>query len=135
MFYEFDITVPANTPALTPVSSTLKLTHGVIHRVEVQFLAGCSGLVHAQIYQGGHQLYPTNPDGSFKGDSYVVAFDTYYLFESAPYDLKVLAWSDGTTYEHTITVRIGIMDKEILSPMTGVTGALKKFLQMVGVGG
>ena len=108
MYYDIPVTIPANTPELSPIEVEVKLTHGVIHRVEVEFPAGCAGLAHLQILRYDHQIYPTNPEGSFNTDDYIVPIDDYFELIEAPYTLKLRGWNLDDTYEHTITVRIGI---------------------------
>ena len=47
MLYVLALTIPANTAEATPYEEDLKLTDGVITRVEVEFPAGCAGLAHS----------------------------------------------------------------------------------------
>lgn len=135
MFYDFAILVPAGTPADNPVEQTLKLTSGVVHRVEVEFPAGCRGEVSLVILLGGHQLFPTDPEGAFNAEGYTIPIDDYFPLDTPPYSLKAVAWSPDAVYSHTITVRVGILSEELLSPLTGMSGMLKKFLKFMGIGG
>ena len=133
MFYDFAITVPKSKTEADPTWQTMKLTKGVVHRVEVQFPIGCRALAHCQIYHGGHQFLPTNPDGNFASDGYVIPIDEHYELKAAPYTLRAKCWNEDDTYQHIITVRVGVLAKEVISPMAGVGGLLKKFLGLVGV--
>lgn len=135
MFYDFAVIVPANTLESAPVEQVLKLTHGIIHRVEVQFPIGTQALTHCKIYEGGHQLYPTNPEGNFASDGYVIPIDDYFELSTGSYSLKVKAWNDDDTYAHTLTFRVGILPQEVISPFFGIGGMLRKFLRLVGIGG
>jgi hypothetical protein len=135
MFYDFAITIPANTPKASPVVTELKLTAGVIHRVEIQFPAGCMGLAHIAINDGLHQLLPTNPDGDFASDDYVIPIDEYYPMPGGDYILTARGWNMDDTYPHTLSVRIGILSGDVIAPLSGLGGALKKFLKLVGIGG
>ena len=56
MFYDFAITIPAKTPESAPVEEELKLTHGIIHRVEVEFYPGPRRYAWVKIFRGGHQV-------------------------------------------------------------------------------
>lgn len=119
MFYDYPITVPADTSKDAPHTEVLRVTHGVLHRVEIEFPAGCVGLVHLTITRFGHQLFPTNPSASFASDDHTITFDDYIEIYTAPYNLRVDAWSEGTTYDHTITVRLGILPQSIAEKRFG----------------
>lgn len=135
MFYSYAIPIPAGTTEASPLITELTLSKGILHRVEIEFPAGCRGLAHCQIKEAGlHQVYPTNPTGNFASDDYVIVLDDYYDIPS-PYLLRAFAWNDDDTYPHTLLIRIGVLPTEIVSPMGGVVGALRKFLKLVGVGG
>ena len=134
MFYDFAITIPAGTAEASPVEQELDLTHGIIHRVEVQFPVGCMELAHLRLFHRRHQVWPTNIDGSFASDGYIIAFDEHYDFFEPPFDLTAIGWNDDETYQHVITVRIGILPQEIVLPFAGLGGALRRFLKLVGVG-
>lgn len=112
MDYAFELTAPANTTKETPVTKELKLTEGVIKQVIVFHPWGCAGLAHAIIREGLHQLYPSNPDGSYHSDGIPAEFpDNYYLHEPALLTLK--AWNLDDTYPHTVYVRITIIREEL----------------------
>ena len=135
MFYDFAVSVPANTLESAPVEQTLKLTHGIIHKVEVQFPIGTQALAHCKILEGGHQFLPTNPEGSFASDGYVIPIDEYYEFYTEPYTLKVRCWNDDDTYQHTITIRVGIMESKVAIFLMNILTQMAKFLKLVGIGG
>jgi len=108
VYYDVPLTIPANTPDLTPEDLEVKLTHGVIHRVEVEFPKYCAGLAYLQIYHMGHQVWPTNPGGAFNTDDYIIVIDDYFELLGPPYVLKLRGWNLDDTYSHTITVRFGM---------------------------
>lgn len=135
MFYDFAVVVPAGTTEAAPKVETLKLTKGIIHRVEVEFPSGCKGYVSLALYHQEHQVWPTNPSGEFSTSGYTIPIDEHYRLHTKPYSLKARAWSPDATYNHTITVRIGILPQEVLSPLTGLGAMFKKFFKMLGIGG
>lgn len=108
MFYSYALTVPANTARVSPHTAEVSLGHGTIHRVEVQFPAGCAGLVHAQIRYRERQIFPTNPDEDLSADGYVIAWDDDYDFISPPFHVLLVAWNTDDTYPHKITFRFGV---------------------------
>ena len=135
MFYNFAVVVTAGSTEANPTVETLKLTKGIIHRVEVEFPRGCKGYVSLKLYHQEHQVWPSNPPGAFKTDAYTVPIDEHYKLDSAPYSLKARGWAPSATYDHTITVRIGILSEEVLSPLTGLGAMFKKFFKLIGIGG
>lgn len=126
MIYEFDLAVPANTLASAPVALDMHLTHGIIHKVEVSFAFGCNNLVLVAINDALHQAFPSNPDGQLRGNGWTISMSTWYELEAAPYELTAKGWSPGTAYQHTITIRIGILPREILQPPAESAGFLRR---------
>lgn len=129
MFYDFSFTIPANTARDDPEIWDLKLTHGVAHRVEIGFPKGCAGLAHLVARQGLHQVWPTNPDGSFNADDYTIAFNDYQPLKTEPYILTLVGWSFDDTFPHTLEVRIGILPAWILLPEEIFVQAFKRLLK------
>ncbi len=134
MYYDFAITVTAGKTEAAPKEQVLKLTHGIIHRIEIGFPPGCHNLVKVKLLHEEHQYLPTNPDGYFAADGYNIPIEDYFELYTEPYSLKFIGYAPDTTYDHEIHVRIGILPQEILSPTETVSGLLKKFLKLIGVG-
>lgn len=133
MYYDFSFTIPADTAKSSPEELDVKLTHGVIHRVEIGFPRGCAGLVHLQIRRGLHQLWPTNPQGSFNTDGYIIPINEYYELFVEPYILTLVGWNLDDTYVHTLEVRIGILPSR--APISGgpVTLAVRRLTGRLGL--
>lgn len=131
MIYEYDLVVPANTLLTSPASVKLVLCHGIIHKLEVSFPPGCHNTVKVVIQRALHQVWPTNPDGQLKSNAYTISYPEWYPLEEAPYELTAYGWSPGTSYSHTISIRIGIERREVLEPgREAITflGRLKTFV-------
>lgn len=128
MFYDYSFEIPANTTEARPERQDISLTHGIINRVEVGFPGGCVGMVHLIIRHGLHQLWPTNPDGSFNANRYNIPFSEYYPLLTEPYILNLYGWSPGTAHNHTLEIRIGILPEEVLMPEVTFISAFKKLL-------
>lgn len=122
MFYDVSFTISANTAKSAPREERVKLTHGVIHRVEIGFPDNCAGLAHLQIREGGHQVWPTNPQGSFNTDGYTIVIDDYYELFEEPYTLTLVGWNLDDTYDHTLEVRFGVLPAWVL--MAGLPSTL-----------
>ena len=117
MFYEFDLTIPANTPANAPAEIEVFMAAGIIKRVEVQIPRGCRSLVHTVAWQGIHQVWPSNTDGSIKGDDARIVFGEDYDLTAPPHSLILRGWSPGTSYPHVITWRFQMIAAPIPEPV------------------
>lgn len=133
MYYDFAITVPANTTATSPLETELKLTHGIIHRVEVQFPIGTRALTHCRLLHHTFGHLPTNPSGSFASDGYTIPIDENLEFFSEPYIIKAVCWNDDDTWAHTVTIRFGIMESKTAIFFMGVMKGLAKMLKLMGI--
>lgn len=118
MLYEVDIDVLTTDTVANKRTTVVKLTNGVIHQLSVYFPPGCSNLVHIAINRGLYQIFPSNPQGTIKGDAINVEGKDFYTIVEAPYEVKIHAWSDGTNYDHTITVRLWFMKVWQLMPFS-----------------
>lgn len=108
MFYDFPLLIPANTTPVKPVSMDCTICPGVIDRVMFIFPPGAAGLAHVRVARGGHQLWPSNLDGSFASDGEFLDFTESYSLDETPYTLLFSGWNLDDTYSHTITLRLGI---------------------------
>ena len=134
MFYDFSLTIPANTLESAPLERDLQLAPGIIFRVSLLFPPGPHGMVKVKLRRGLHQVWPTDPEGYFASDDEVVDFDEHYPMDDMPYLLTFVGYSPGTTYDHTIAVRVGILATETVSPFQGLGAGLRRLLQFVGIG-
>lgn len=132
MFYDFTLTVPKNTAATSPEEIRMQLTKGVIHRVEIDFPIGTRALVHVIVMRGGHQLFPTNPDGDMATDGHVIAWDEHEELNDEPLELVAKGWSTANTYDYDVALRFGILSKEVMYPFTGLLGTLRRVLTFLG---
>lgn len=106
MFFTFPITIPANTPATAKLKTILPLTRGTVTHVNIEFPAGHVGLTHLGINRGLNQVWPTNPDATFKSSNETIIWEEKYELDVAPFQFEAYAWNEDDTYDHTITIRI-----------------------------
>lgn len=135
MFYRYGVTIPKGKTKAEPYQKELTLTKGIIHRVEIGFPGGCRGYVYLVLDHREHQLLPTNPDEAFNGERYTIVIKEHFPLTSEPYTLIARGWAPDAAYDHTITVRIGILPEWILVPLVGLGNLFKKFFKLVGIGG
>ena len=130
MIYSIDITVPMNTPQTAKQRTNLKVVSGIIHQIDIQFPTGVAATTHVQISDGFSQLWPSNPAQDFVGDGYTISFKEEHEIKYVPFFLYVHTWNDSTTYDHTITVRLGI-----LPPQAFISRMMPLFMDVLLKGG
>ncbi len=133
MFYDWAIVIPKSTTEAVPVETWLELTKGTVHRVEVEFPAGCMGLAHCRIMRGLHQLWPTNPDGSFATDGYTIAFNEATELADEPLALKASGWNLDDTYAHTITWRFALIEASKIGAGERSRTLLERLARLFGI--
>ena len=131
MFFEYPVTVPAGTLKAAPVVEELPLAAGAITRVDVQFPAGCSGMVHVSIWRSDHQLWPVNLDNDIAGEDAIVSWPESYDLEDEPFSVIAKAWSPGTTHDHTITLRFALLSLEEMREARQAPGLLRRLAQLL----
>jgi len=132
MFWAWDITIPAGRSESNPVTKTLKLSKGVMTRVDIKFPAGCHGLVKVRLLRSEFQLVPLSKGEWVTGDDETVPTEGYYELETTPTQLKFLGCAPTTSYDHTVTVRVTVLPKQVAS-MLPVADLLTRLLQRMGV--
>jgi len=133
MGYTWDITIPADTEESDPVVQRLELHPGIVTRIGVKFPAGCHGLVKVRLTRGGvFQVFPLSADEWVTGDDEEVVYTYFYDLTDRPISLEFVGISPGTTYAHTVTVRITVLPKAVASMMPLIE-ILTKALQRMGL--
>jgi hypothetical protein len=133
MFYAWDITITANTLEDDPKTQILKLTKGTITGIDVKFPPGCHGLVKVRILRSEFQLIPLSRDEWVTGDGEPVVTEGFYVLEETPTELKFVACSPGSSYDHTVTVRISVVPEEIASPWQTLSEFAARLKSLMGI--
>ena len=106
MFYEYDITYPPNLTKYNEQVDILRLTRGIIKRIELVFPKGTAGLVGVRILRGYFQIIPLNYPAWIETDGETVGINTDIDLTVNPYELEVRGYNIDDTYSHTIRFRI-----------------------------
>lgn len=105
MFFEYNVTYP---PLIFPEEEqidVLRLTRGIVKRVEVVFPRGCAGLVGVRIFRGPVQVIPLNAPAWLDTDGETISINTEIDLSVNPYELEVRGYNLDDTYSHTIRFR------------------------------
>lgn len=132
MLYRYSMVVPADTPSNNPFSREIKLEPGIIHYVNVKFPPGCHQLVYFAIFQGANKQFPTNPSEWLRGDGEEIIFREHAVNKRG-FHWYLKGYSPGTLFEHLITVRIGILPEEDVTPLSLIKDLVSIFKRMLGM--
>jgi hypothetical protein len=113
MIYSADISTPKDTAKAAAQHTSLKVTKGLVYRVEIQFPRGCAGLLYCAVLDGGHPVWPSSLGEFFRGNANTISFDDSYLKLSEPYEFDVVTYNLDDTYEHSVLIRLGFVSQEI----------------------
>lgn len=112
MDYDLSLNVPASTAKSDPAELRVLLTKGIVVKVRVGFPDGCGEDVHVVIIRGGHQVWPTNPDGNYAWNDYVFEIEASYVLEDQPLTMKIQAWNADTVNAHDVMVGFNMLPLE-----------------------
>jgi len=129
--------VPADTPASSPVETTVEIEGGKISMVSIHFPAGCNGMVYVAIFHGIKQLYPWTDGQYFRGNNETIIIHDDWKLPESKITLTIKAHSPGTLYDHTILIRIVTTRAEEYEEESKARTALVKLLtflkEVIGV--
>jgi len=113
MIYVANITTPKNTPATTLKKTRLSVTRGLVYKVEFYFPSGSAGLMGVAVFDGLFQVWPSSVGEFFLGSDINIAYDDLYLKETAPFEFQAYTYNTDTIYDHSLSVRIGLVSGEV----------------------
>lgn len=113
MIYSKLITTPKNTLIVSPLSTDLFLSKGLVYKMEIQYPSGSAGLMGVAILDGSYQVWPSTGLEWFTGNGGLISFDDIYLKESAPFKFTIKTYNLDDTYNHSVQVRIGFVTSDI----------------------
>ncbi|GAH85387.1 unnamed protein product [marine sediment metagenome] len=133
MLFTKDIEVTANKLASSPKEEIITIAHGIITWLSVTFPSGCNGMVHCVVLHHEHQIAPSTEGMTMKGNRTPIEWNEFYESYQPPYELKARLWSPGTGYAHTVTIRVAVLPKSVVAPLTGIAPMFTKFFKLLGV--
>jgi len=113
MIYSAEILLPKLAVPNPPTQKVLKVTKGLVYKVELQFPPGCAGLAHVGIFDGGHPCWPSSIGETFNVDAYTISFDDTYLKLAAPFQFEIWGYNEDEKWPHRIHVRIGLVSEDL----------------------
>ena len=112
MIYSKHIVTPADTKLTALKSTVLRITKGLVFKVEFYFPCGSAGLMGVAVFDGAFSVWPSNIGEFITGDDLLISFDDLYLKEQAPYQFNIYTYNLDTVHNHALDIRIGFVSKE-----------------------
>lgn len=122
--FQYDILIPANTLESNPYTQEIKLAKGKLIKLVLVFQFGCAYMVHVALAYGGRQVMPIIEGMSYALDGYTLERETLIELNDHPFSLTFRGWSDGTTYDHTITVLATVKTEQDTTQMAEILALL-----------
>ena len=133
MLYAKSLVVPPGRPADNPVEEIVRLTHGVITRIDCDFPLGCNNYVSAYVRRGLHQVWPNNPDGRARATGLTVSSAEYLEIFFEPLEVVVGGYAPASTYQHELTFRIELTPSHIAERGSKLDRYLAGLARLLGV--
>jgi len=118
MFYAFPIVVAAGNIASNPAKIDMPMSSGIIHQVDIMFPDTCDHDIRVQVFDASFQLWPSNRDGTVRGDAAVVSFRDFYEMTANNNVLTGVAWLTDASKASTIWIQVGVLPRSILQPFS-----------------
>lgn len=109
MYYEYTLTIPANTPSSAPVREVVSLCPGTITKVDIFFVPDCAGYVGVRVLRFEHQLWPTNPDVWFRRNEDGPDWEESFPLDDDPYELIVEGYNEDDSYAHDVILGFAVI--------------------------
>jgi len=113
MIYVANITTPKNTAVTNLKRTRISVTKGLVYKVEFYFPPGSAGLMGVAVFDGLFQLWPSSVGEFFLGSDINIAYDDLYLKEAQPFEFQAYSYNTDDTYDHSLSVRIGLVSSEV----------------------
>ncbi len=113
MIYTANITTVANTAKTNLKKTIIRVTKGLVYKVEFYFPPGSAGLMGLAVFDGLYQVWPSSVGVFFLGDDVTIPFDDLYLKESGPFEFQCYTYNVDKTYDHLVGVKIGLVSSEV----------------------
>ena len=113
MIYTANITTVKNTAQSSLKKTTIRVTKGLVYKVEFYFPSGPAGLMGLAVFDGLFQVWPSSVGEFFQSDDETISFDDLYLKDSAPYEFQCYTYNEDDTYDHKVGVRIGLVSSDV----------------------
>lgn len=131
MLYTKEITFTSGGTVLNQISSNIKASRGVIHKIDIVFPSGCAGLVKVAIFLGIAPISPSTAGMTISGNAEIVQIPEFIDLRKDFNIITIKGFNEDDTYNHTILFRIYVLPKEVLLPAGATEGILAGLKSLV----
>ncbi len=131
MIYISDVDTPSGQAKATPLITPIKVTKGLVYKIEIEFPPGAAGLHHIVIYDGFYQAWPTTPGVTFHGGWSLIGFDDTYMKMNPPFEFTAYSWNLDDEYDHAVQIRLGMVSTEVFMARYLPTYAYDHFVKLM----
>ncbi len=130
MIYARNITTPKDTPSSSLKKTLLKVSKGLVYKVEFYFPGGSAGLMGVAVFDGLYQVWPSTVGEFFIGEDQTITFEDMYLKETPPFEFQCYTYNEDDTYKHLVAVRIGLVSSDVFMARFMPTRTRESFVKM-----
>jgi len=112
---------------------TFGVDKGLITWAGVFFPPGCHGHVFAKILFQEHQILPRNQESWCHGNACWWDGELYFPVTAAPLKIKVIAYTPGANFDHTITVALELMPFSMVPQWDALVDLFTRIAKQIGV--
>ncbi len=116
VFYSTSLTIPANTPILDPLRTSLAISSGVVRRVWVRWRWGSADLCGVRMHYREFQHWPFSGSEWFPSSPYPLDFADSLPITQEPLELAIEGYNLDDTYAHTVWIAFEIL-REVGDPI------------------
>lgn len=113
MIYTANITTEKNRSQTNLKKTIIRVTKGLVFKVEFFFPPGSAGLMGLAVFDGLYQVWPSSVGEFFISDDETISFEDLYLKESGPFEFQCYTYNTDDTNNHLVGVRIGLVSSEV----------------------
>lgn len=113
MIYTANITTKEDTAKTSLKKTTIRVTKGLVYKVELYFPAGSAGLMGVAVFDGLYQVWPSSVGEFFVGEDQLISFDDLYFKEAAPFEFQCYTYNVDEEHPHFVSVRIGLVSSDL----------------------
>jgi hypothetical protein len=133
MKFFIDCIVLTTHTKANPLVVEFDIDRGVITEAGVFYPNGCHGLVYAKVFYQAHQILPRNQESWCHGNNGWWSETASFQVVDSPMRVKVVAWANGTIYDHTITICIEVSPFSNVPRWDKVVDNLDELIELLGI--
>jgi hypothetical protein len=131
--YSYEKTFAAGTSRDSQEALEMPCHWGILCDVHIAFRWGTSRLCHVHLDDGLHQIFPTNPEGTYAFDGYTLPLEGEYELQPGTRKIYLRGWNEGN-HPHTVAVAFRVRIPERLTATEQLLLRLVEVLErMLGI--